>query len=169
MPPQIAVEQSDQLKEDVATKEAELLRAHKSIEKLDKDKIVLRLEIQTTGAMLQQTRTELRERRLESERLHKTLADDEQRLVKLKQQLDTTANDKDLIGTQMVRRNDEIGLLTEKLQIVTMALDRGEAQYSKRLDDIRLLKIEIANLRSQRNLLTRGLANTADMRQRCCS
>lgn len=41
----------------------------------------------------------------------------------------------------------------------------GEAQYNKRLDDIRLLKIEIANLRSQRNLLTRGLANTADMRQ----
>lgn len=42
---------------------------------------------------------------------------------------------------------------------------KGEAQYNKRLDDIRLLKIEIANLRSQRNLLTRGLANTADMRQ----
>lgn len=41
----------------------------------------------------------------------------------------------------------------------------GEAQYNKRLDDIRLLKIEIGNLRSQRNLLTRGLANTADMRQ----
>lgn len=28
-----------------------------------------------------------------------------------------------------------------------------------------MLKIEICNLRSQRNLLTRGLANTADMRQ----
>lgn len=141
------------------------MRAHKTIEKLEKEKIVLRLEIQTTTAMLQQTRAELRERKLENERLYKTLADDEMRLVKLKQQLDSTANDKDLIGTQMVRRNDEIGLLNEKLQIVTMALDRGEAQYNKRLDDIRLLKIEIANLRSQRNLLTRGLANTADMRQ----
>lgn len=42
---------------------------------------------------------------------------------------------------------------------------KGEAQYNKRLDDIRLLKIEICNLMSQRNLLTRGLANTADMRQ----
>lgn len=37
-------------------------------------------------------------------------------------------------------------------------------QYNNRLDDIRLLKIEICNLRSQRNLLTRGLANTVDMR-----
>lgn len=41
----------------------------------------------------------------------------------------------------------------------------GESQYNKRLDDIRLLKIEICNLRSQRNLLTRGMSNTADMRQ----
>lgn len=28
-----------------------------------------------------------------------------------------------------------------------------------------MLKIEVNNLRSQRNLLTRGIANTADMRQ----
>lgn len=42
---------------------------------------------------------------------------------------------------------------------------KGESQYNKRLEDVRLLKIEISNLISQRNLLTRGLANTADMRQ----
>lgn len=53
--------------------------------------------------------------------------------------------------------------MCSKYTLLTPAL--GEAQYQKRLDDIRLLKIEIANLRSQRNLLTRGLANTADMRQ----
>lgn len=79
--------------------------------------------------------------------------------------MDTALKEKDLIGTQMIKRNEEIGLLKEKLQVIQMALDRGESQYNKRLDDIKLLKIEIANLRSQRNLLTRGLANTADMRQ----
>lgn len=43
----------------------------------------------------------------------------------LKKSLDNTQNEKDLIGTQMVRRNDEIGLLNEKMQIIQMALDRG--------------------------------------------
>lgn len=33
------------------------------------------------------------------------------------------------------------------------------------MQDINVLKIEIKNIRSQRNLLTRGLSNTADMRQ----
>lgn len=38
-------------------------------------------------------------------------------------------------------------------------------QYTDRLEDIRLLKIEIANIRSQKYLLTRGLCNVIDMRQ----
>lgn len=41
----------------------------------------------------------------------------------------------------------------------------GNSQYRNRLEDIALLKIEIGNLRSQKNLLSRGLANTVDMRQ----
>lgn len=48
------------------------------------------------------------------------------KLMKLRKQLDTTQNEKDLIGTQLVRRNDEIGLLNEKLSIIQMALDRGK-------------------------------------------
>jgi hypothetical protein len=42
---------------------------------------------------------------------------------------------------------------------------QGNSQYNDRLEDIKFLKIEIKNLRSQRNLLARGSANTADMRQ----
>lgn len=42
---------------------------------------------------------------------------------------------------------------------------QGNLQYNERLEDIKFLKIEIKNLRSQRNLLARGSANTADMRQ----
>lgn len=73
--------------------------------------------------------------------------------------------EKDIIGTQLIQRNDEISLLKEKISIIQMALDRGESQYAKRLEDIRLLKIEIQNLQSQRDLLARGMENTADMRQ----
>lgn len=40
----------------------------------------------------------------------------------------------------------------------------GERQYMERLEDIRLLKIEIKNLRHRNRLLTRGLYNTIDMR-----
>lgn len=48
---------------------------------------------------------------------------------------------------------------------ITFYVFQGNSQYNDRLEDIKLLKIEIKNLRSQRNLLARGSANTADMRQ----
>lgn len=70
----IAVGQIDQLKEDLAVKESELVRASKNIEKLEKDKIALKLEIQNTNIILQHTRTELKEKKLENERLYKTLS-----------------------------------------------------------------------------------------------
>lgn len=38
-------------------------------------------------------------------------------------------------------------------------------QYNDRLEDIRLLKIEVKNVRAKKNLLTRSLCNTVDMRQ----
>lgn len=44
-------------------------------------------------------------------------------------------------------------------------LTAAELNNVARLDDIKLLKIEIKNLRHKNNLLTRGLCNTIDMRQ----
>jgi hypothetical protein len=44
-------------------------------------------------------------------------------------------------------------------------LSVGNKQYNDRLEDIKMLKIEVNNLRSQRNLLTRGIANQCDMKQ----
>lgn len=40
----------------------------------------------------------------------------------------------------------------------------GERQYIERLEDIRVLKIEIQNIRHKNRLLSRGLLNSIDMR-----
>lgn len=41
----------------------------------------------------------------------------------------------------------------------------AEKQSADQLEDIKLLRIEIQNIRYKNDLLTRGLANTIDMRQ----
>uniref|UniRef100_A0A336LZT7 CSON006434 protein n=1 Tax=Culicoides sonorensis TaxID=179676 RepID=A0A336LZT7_CULSO len=155
----------EQLREDISSKDMEMVRAHKLIEKTEKDKTALKAEIQTTIIALQHAKTELQELKVQNGRFQKTILDDEENMNKIKKRLDTIIHEKDVVGTQLIRKNDEINNFKEKISIMQLALDRGENQYTKRLDDIRLLKIEIKNLRSQRNLLTRGLANTSDMRQ----
>jgi len=52
-------------------------------------------------------------------------------------------NERDILGAQLVRKNNELSLLYEKLNILQHTLHEGEAQYDQRLEDIRLLKLEI--------------------------
>ena len=40
----------------------------------------------------------------------------------------------------------------------------GEIQYRQRLEDIRLLKLEIKKLRREKNILTKSVANVEDLR-----
>ena len=55
--------------------------------------------------------------------------------------------ERDILGTQLVRRNDELALLYEKIRIQQSTLSKGEQQYRDRINDIRLLKLEIKKLR----------------------
>jgi hypothetical protein len=56
-------------------------------------------------------------------------------------------NESDILGTQLIRRNDELALLYEKIKILQSTLAKGEVQYQERLEDIRLLKFKIADSR----------------------
>lgn len=47
--------------------------------------------------------------------------------------------------------------------MITLSL--GEAQYAQRLEDIRLLKIEIKRLRQEKNLLSKTISNSTDLKQ----
>ncbi len=49
----------------------------------------------------------------------------------------------------MIRRNDEVALLYEKIKIQQSTLNKGEVQYHERLEDIRVLKIKIKDLKRE--------------------
>jgi hypothetical protein len=38
-------------------------------------------------------------------------------------------NERDILGTQLIRRNDELALLYEKIKIQQSTLNKGEVQY----------------------------------------
>ena len=73
-------------------------------------------------------------------------------------------SERDILGTQLVRRNDEVALLYEKIKIQQSTLHKGEAQYNQRLEDVRVLKLEIRKLRRERILLQKSVANVEDLK-----
>merc|ERR1719248_3438 len=49
-----------------------------------------------------------------------------------RKEYDQVINERDILGTQLIRRNDELALLYEKIKIQMSTLRTGETQYSQR-------------------------------------
>ena len=73
-------------------------------------------------------------------------------------------NERDTLGTHLLRRNTEIVLLDEKIKIQESTLDKGEIQYAHRLKDIRILKLEIKKMRREKTLLSKSVSNIHDLK-----
>lgn len=55
-------------------------------------------------------------------------------------------SERDILGTQLIRRSAEADLLYEKIKINESALKKGEVQYHEKIVDIQNKKEEIASL-----------------------
>lgn len=62
---------------------------------------------------------------------------------------------RDSFAIQLTRRNAELELLYQKLQIQASTLEKGEVQYRQREEDVRLLKLEIKRLKRERTLISK--------------
>ena len=52
--------------------------------------------------------------------------------LRQKKELDLVLGERDILGTQLIRRNDELALLYEKGKIQQSTLSRGQIQYRDR-------------------------------------
>ena len=68
-------------------------------------------------------------------------------------------NDRDILGTQLIRRNDELALLYEKIKIQQSILNKGQIQYRDRLNELRILKIKLGDLKRELSILKSSVSN----------
>ena len=100
----------------------------------------------------------------ENGKQHKIIMSADAERLRQKKELDQVINERDILGTQLIRRNDELALLYEKIKIQQSTLNKGEIQYRQRLEDIRLLKLEVKKLRREKNILLKSVANVDELR-----
>lgn len=80
-----------------------------------------------------------------------------------RKEYDQIINERDILGTQLIRRNDELALLYEKIKILQSTLRRGELQYNTRLDDIRILKLKIKDIQRQLTIARGGQSGVEEI------
>eukprot|EP00611_Tribonema_gayanum_P010874 TRINITY_DN2099_c0_g1_i1.p1 TRINITY_DN2099_c0_g1~~TRINITY_DN2099_c0_g1_i1.p1 ORF type:complete len:402 (-),score=154.84 TRINITY_DN2099_c0_g1_i1:625-1830(-) len=70
----------------------------------------------------------------------------EEEALRQRKEYDQVINERDILGTQLIRRNDELALLYEKLKIQQSTLAKGEASYAQRMVDLRALRLKAQDL-----------------------
>merc|ERR1712070_708609 len=100
----------------------------------------------------------------EIKKLETIIEKGEREMERQRKELDEVINERDILGTQLIRRNDELALLYEKIKIQQSTLKKGEVQYRERIEDIRILKLKINDMKRELQLLSSSVSNIDSLR-----
>lgn len=82
-------------------------------------------------------------------RLKYVIAEAEAEKAKQKKDYEMVMNERDILSTQLIKRDEELHLLYEKIKIQKSTLKKGEIYYQQKMDDIWNLKDNIKGIKRQ--------------------
>ncbi|NWW00466.1 CFA58 protein, partial [Machaerirhynchus nigripectus] len=159
-----ATRQLDQLKDELKEKDAALEKAHVEQEHSENEKESLKSELLKITKQAMETKAYIENQEAEEKKLLKIIAEADAERLKQKKEFDKVLSERHALGTQLIRRNDEVALLYEKIKIQQAILNRGETEYRQRMEDMRILKLEIKKLRREKGILGKSAANVEELR-----
>eukprot|EP00833_Pecoramyces_ruminatium_P010956 jgi/Orpsp1_1/1184988/evm.model.c7180000091861.1 len=156
--------QLEQLKEEVTIKEHAIVTSHFEISRLEKEKDNLKFQISRIQQLYEKSQEMAQSQILEQNQLRRVIIEADKEKLKQRKELESLVQQRDFLDNFQKKLNDEIVLLYEKLKIQSSALSKGEMQYHDRIEDIRVLKLEIKKLRSEKALLQTETRNIAKLK-----
>lgn len=125
----------------------------------------MRVDLLSCRKDVSDLRRDIESLKQEEKSLRQVILRAETDIARHKKDIDNVMNERDILGTQLVRRNDELTLQYSRLKVLHGTLQRGEVQYNQRLEDIRLLKLEVKKLRTEKCLLLKNIENMSNLRK----
>merc|ERR1719174_3170812 len=123
-----------------------LMAVHLEHARLEKEREMQKAETQKLKNQLGESDNTCKSLRQEIKKLEAIIEKGEREMERQRKELDEVINERDILGTQLIRRNDELALLYEKIKIQQSTLKKGEVQYRERIEDIAALKRRIREL-----------------------
>ena len=146
--------QIEQLKEEIQAKDTSLVREHFEHMKVAQEKEQLKEALAAVIKKEEDMGAEEAAFKAEVAKLNQIISEAESERLKQQKEFDIVVNERDILGTQLIRRNDELARLYEKIKLQQCTLSQGESAYSERLadhsalqKDCHLLKAELLALR----------------------
>ncbi len=157
--------QVEQLKEEITSKDHALVKEHFDHQKVDKQKDQLKNELSKMKNLIESNEHTINAQNAEILKLTHMIQKMDDEALRQRKEYDQVINERDILGTQLIRRNDELALLYEKIKIQNSTLKNGEAQYRQRLQDVRILKLKIGDLKRKLQIMKQHGSNHGDLKR----
>mmetsp|Transcript_14530 Transcript_14530/g.36872 ORF Transcript_14530/g.36872 Transcript_14530/m.36872 type:complete len:843 (+) Transcript_14530:124-2652(+) len=135
--------QTTALKEEIREKDNRVVRGHfkqKDVlhlnEKLKDSKEKAQRRVRNLEIIVETHRTQMK-------KLESTIQEAEQERQAQQKELEGVIGERDILGAQLIRRNEELALLYEKIKIQQSTLQKGEIQYQERTQEVSSLRADI--------------------------
>ncbi|XP_039565080.1 cilia- and flagella-associated protein 58 [Passer montanus] len=156
--------QVDQLKEEIKEKDIALEKVQVEFQQSEAEKESMKAELLKMTKQAHEAKVYIDNQEAEEKRLLKIISEADAERLKQKKEFDKVLCERRALGTQLIHRNDEVELLYEKIKIQQAILNRGESEYRQRVEDMRILKLEIKKLRREKGILGKSVANVQELR-----
>jgi len=85
--------------------------------RVKKEKENLKIELKGSRAEISKLRREIENHKLEEKRLRQDIRQADMDISRQKKDIDNAMNERDILGTQLVRRNDELSLQYSRIKV----------------------------------------------------
>mmetsp|Transcript_56424 Transcript_56424/g.149969 ORF Transcript_56424/g.149969 Transcript_56424/m.149969 type:complete len:330 (-) Transcript_56424:289-1278(-) len=141
--------QIEQLKEEIQAKDQAYVKERIEHTKSEKEKDTLKNELIRIKKQVAIAEASMKNFEAEVSKLNHIITDADVEHLRQKREYDIVINERDILGTQLIRRNDELALLYEKIKIQQASISQGEIGYRDRIEDLRVLKLRANALRRE--------------------
>ncbi|GBG28495.1 Cilia- and flagella-associated protein 58 [Hondaea fermentalgiana] len=155
--------QIEQLKEEITTKDHSLVKEHFSHQKVEKEKEQLKNELTKIRKQTQSSEQIINNQEFEIQKLTQIMREAEEERARQEKEYRAIISERDILGSQLIRRNEELASLYEKIKLQMSALRKGESQFNALSGDLRSLQRTVRVLHRERKKLNEQVSGIPEL------
>eukprot|EP00931_Biecheleriopsis_adriatica_P034658 TRINITY_DN199_c0_g1_i1.p1 TRINITY_DN199_c0_g1~~TRINITY_DN199_c0_g1_i1.p1 ORF type:complete len:880 (-),score=313.67 TRINITY_DN199_c0_g1_i1:69-2465(-) len=141
--------QTTALKEEIRDKDSRLVRGHFEHKEVLQHNERLKDSKEKAQRRLRGLTNTVETQRAQMKKLESTIQEAEQERQKQLKELEGVIGERDILGAQLIRRNEELALLYEKIKIQQSTLQKGEIQYDEKAKEVARLRTAIRSCKAE--------------------
>jgi len=157
--------QIEQLKEEIKEKDKAINMQHFELQFKSKDTEKTRETLEKHNKLRNKSQQVVEQNQQEIKQLEATIREAEVERQNQRKEFEAVTSERNILGTQLIRRNEELALLYEKIKIQESTLQKGEIQFKNRLEDIRRQRENITMLRTELFTAQQQAENIDDLKK----